>query len=67
MSEKVLAVSELASALKVCLPTARQLLKSGAIRGARCGGHWRVLESTVTAFLRGEGASGTGKSGSQEV
>ena len=52
----VLTTEEAIEYLKISKPTFLKYIRIGRIRAIKAGKGWRVLESELTRFLRGEGA-----------
>ena len=52
---RILTAQEAADLLKVNLQVVRRYLKQGKLPGRKIGKHWRILESELEEFLRGEG------------
>src|SRR5262245_8642122 len=59
--ENVFTLKQVATALRVSPPTARKVLRSGALPAVQAGRQWRCLEQSVIEYLRG-GRSGDGQS-----
>lgn len=55
-SDMVLTTGEAIGYLKISKPTFLKYIRLGRIRAIKAGKGWRVLESELTRFLRGEGA-----------
>lgn len=51
---EVLTVEEVAAKLRVSEPVVRKLLRQGRLKGCKVGKEWRILESTLEAYLRGD-------------
>ena len=56
--ETVLTTEEAIGYLKISKPTFLKYVHIGRIRAIKAGKGWRVLESELTRFLRGEGVQG---------
>jgi excisionase family DNA binding protein len=54
-SDAVLTTEEAIGYLKISKPTYLKYIRLGRIRAIKAGKGWRVLESELTRFLRGEG------------
>lgn len=52
--ERVLTAEEVADYLKINIRTVYKLLESGELRGIKVGRIWRIAESAVNEFVRGE-------------
>jgi excisionase family DNA binding protein len=52
--ERALRMSEVSEALQVSIPKALELVRSGALPAVRIGKLWRVRETALNNFLRGE-------------
>ena len=53
-SESVLTTNEACSYLRISRPTYLKYLYEGRIKGAKVGKGWKVLESELNRFLKGE-------------
>jgi len=58
MTEKALTVAQVAERLQLTVRTIRKFLREGKIRGIKTsegkGGDWRIPESALEEYLRGE-------------
>jgi len=54
-NDTVLTTEEAIGYLKISKPTFLKYVRLGRIRAIKAGKGWRVLESELTRFLRGEG------------
>lgn len=52
--ERILTADEVAEYLKVNIRTVYKLLESGELRGIKVGRIWRIAESAVNEFVRGD-------------
>jgi excisionase family DNA binding protein len=52
--EAVLTTKEACSYLRISRPTYLKYLYEGRIKGAKAGKGWKVLESELNRFLKGE-------------
>jgi len=53
-TERLLTPDEIASRLNVSLVTVGRWLREGKLKGVKAGHQWRVRESDLEAFLKGE-------------
>jgi excisionase family DNA binding protein len=67
MQESVYDIPGLAQRLHCGTTSAYRLVREKRIRSCRVGSLWRVTESAVMDFLRGEGGSSEERSGEPEL
>jgi excisionase family DNA binding protein len=62
--ERILNAKEFAAVTRVSLQTACAILRAKKVRAVKTGREWKILESEVQKFLRGEVVGG-GKIGTE--